>query len=220
MARVWDRWILCLGRPPPYEPEVGKRCSGLMPIVCPIRRQRRSITMICIAGRTACGPAMSSLSRPLFPTHGWVRGHRLGHHDAGLDRQPSTHRERAPRPAPSRRTDTRQDHPHCLTTQHSRGHTCPRRTALAVSLSATDLDQLRWTAEARMPVGLRDFASSESLPGVCRDPQRQGALDAEHCVGPYETRPLPRRPGSPAYAPRLRQRSRPTGATGRSDVIR
>src|SRR5215218_10868343 len=45
--------------------------------------------------------------------------------------------------------------PHCLTTQHSRGHTCPRRTALAVSLSATDLDQLRWTAEAPTPVGLQ-----------------------------------------------------------------
>jgi hypothetical protein len=45
-----------------------------------------------------------------------------------------------------------------------------------------------------MRVGLRNFTSSESLPGVCPDPQRQGALDAEHRrVGPYETRPLPRR---------------------------
>ena len=45
-------------------------------------------------------------------------------------------------------------------------------------------------------VGLRNVASSESLPGVCPDGQRQGALDAEHGgVGPHETRPLPRRPG-------------------------
>jgi len=29
-------------------------------------------------------------------------------------------------------------------------------------------------------VGLRNFASSESLPGVCPNPPRQGALDAEH----------------------------------------
>jgi hypothetical protein len=44
--------------------------------------------------------------------------------------------------------------------------------------------------------GLRNFASSESLPGVCPDRQRQGALDAEdRGVEPYETRPLPRRPG-------------------------
>jgi hypothetical protein len=39
---------LCLRRPPSYVPEVGKRCSGLMPIVCPIRRQRRSITVTCL----------------------------------------------------------------------------------------------------------------------------------------------------------------------------
>jgi hypothetical protein len=45
-------------------------------------------------------------------------------------------------------------------------------------------------------VGLRNLASSESLPGVCPDRRRQGALDAEHRgVGSYETRPLPRRPG-------------------------
>src|SRR5215216_6662055 len=47
-------------------------------------------------------------------THRWVRRHPLGHHDAGLHRQPGTHRERISR------------------------------------LSATDLDQLRWIAEARM----------------------------------------------------------------------
>jgi len=34
----------------------------------------------------------------------------------------------------------------------------------------------------RRSVGLRNFASSESLPGVCPDPQRQGALDAEPVV--------------------------------------
>jgi hypothetical protein len=51
------------------------------------------------------------------------------------------------------------------------------------------------SAVPRITVGLRKFASSESLPGVCPDPQRQGALDAEHHgVGPYESRPLPRRP--------------------------
>ena len=42
------------------------------------------------------------------------------------------------------------------------------------------------------PVGLRTFASSESLPGVCPDGQRQGALDTEHRgVGPHETRLYP-----------------------------
>jgi hypothetical protein len=42
------------------------------------------------------------------------------------------HREGVSRPAPSRRTDTRQDHPNDLTAQHSRGHTCSRRRVLAV----------------------------------------------------------------------------------------
>jgi hypothetical protein len=148
VARVGHRWILCLGRPPPYVPEVGKGCSGLMPIVCPIRRQRRSLTVTCIAGGTASGGQCAPCRGRYSPTHGWVRPHPLGHHDAGLHWQPGTHRERVSRPAPLRRTDTRQDHPHCLTTQHFRGHTCPRRTALAVSQSAADLDQLRWPAEA------------------------------------------------------------------------
>jgi hypothetical protein len=39
-----------------------------MPIVCSIRRQRRSITVTCIAEGTASGRlAMSSSSRSLFP---------------------------------------------------------------------------------------------------------------------------------------------------------
>ena len=55
---------------------------------------------------------------------------------------------------------------------------------------------LRARPIARIRVGLRNFASSESLPGVCPDRQQQGALDAEHRgVGSCETRPLPRRPG-------------------------
>jgi hypothetical protein len=123
VARVGDRWILCLGRPPPYVPEVGKRCSGLMPIVCPIR-QRRSITVTCIAGGTGSGRQCPPCRGRYFPTHGWVRRHPLGHHDAGLHRQPGTHRERESR------------------------------------LSATDLDQLRWSAEARMPVCLRSHPKS------------------------------------------------------------
>jgi hypothetical protein len=40
--------------------------------------------------RHSIRPAMSSLSRSLF-SHGWVRRHPLGHHDAGLHRQPGTH---------------------------------------------------------------------------------------------------------------------------------
>ena len=96
--------------------------------------------------RHSIRPAMSSLSRSNSPTHGWIRRHPLRHHGAGLHRQPGTHRERVSRPAPSRRTDTRQDHPHCPTTQHSPGHTCPRRTALADSLSA-----LTWTTCAGLP---------------------------------------------------------------------
>jgi hypothetical protein len=79
-----------------------------------------------------------------------------------------------------------------------------------------------YTAGRPDSVGLPNFASSDSLPGVCPDRKRQRALDVEHRgVGPYDTRPLPRRPGgSRACAPRLRQCSRPTGATGQSDVIR
>jgi hypothetical protein len=36
---------------------------------------------------------------------------------------------------------------------------------------------------------------SESLPGVCPDPQRQGALDAEHVSGPTRPNLCPERPG-------------------------
>jgi len=118
---------------------VGKRCSGLMPIICPTRRQRRSIALAVLLGAQHL-PAMFSCRGRDSPKHGWVRRHPLGHHDAGLHRHPGTHRGRVSRPAPSRRTDTRQDHPHCLTTKQSRGHTCPRRTALTVSVSTTDLD--------------------------------------------------------------------------------
>src|SRR4029453_4389815 len=71
-----------------------------------------------------------------------------------------------------------------------------------------------------MPVGLRNFASSESSPGVCPDPQRQGALDAEHMSGPTRPDLCPDDPGSRACPPRWRQRSRPTSAIGRSAVIR
>src|SRR4030095_4535823 len=72
-----------------------------------------------------------------------------------------------------------------------------------------------------MPVGLRNFASSESLPGVCPDPQRQGALDAEHMSGPTRPDLCPDAPGLAGVSPpRWRQRSRPTSAIGRSDVIR
>jgi hypothetical protein len=110
-------------------PEVGKRCLGLVPIICPIRRQRRSITCAVLLGAQHL-PAMFSLSGSLFPTHGWVRRHPLGHHNAGVHRQRGTHRGRVIRPAPLRRADIRQDHTTCHRTQYSRGHTCPRRTAL------------------------------------------------------------------------------------------
>jgi hypothetical protein len=40
-----------------------------------------------------------------------------------------------------------------------------------------------------------NFASSESLPGVCPDPQRQGALDAEHMSGPTRLDLCPDDPG-------------------------
>jgi hypothetical protein len=48
--------------------------------------------------------------------------------------------------------------------------------------AAHDKPQLREPrrTHARKRVGLRNFASSESLPGVCPNPPRQGALDAEH----------------------------------------
>jgi hypothetical protein len=58
--------------------------------------------------------------------------------------------------------DTPQDHRHCLTTQHSRGHTSPSRTALAFP---GDLDQLGWTTEARMPVGLWNTCDRGVLAG-------------------------------------------------------
>jgi hypothetical protein len=78
---------------------------------------------------------------------------------------PGTHRDRVSRPAPSRRTGTRQDHSHCLRTQHSRGHTCPRRTALAISRSATDRTSCgggpHWPGE---PLS----ASSDNNPDVQR----------------------------------------------------
>ena len=54
-----------------------------------------------------------------------------------------------------------------------------------------------------------------SAPPVATGSPRRGTR-----VAPCETRPPPRRPGSRACAPRLGQRSRPIGATGRSDVIR
>jgi hypothetical protein len=71
----WPATSLCA-----YVPEVGKRCSGLMPIVCPIRRRRRSITVTCIAGGTASGrqcplrdgmdPGASSWSRAATVSRG------------------------------------------------------------------------------------------------------------------------------------------------------
>jgi hypothetical protein len=121
-----------------------------MPIVCPIRRQRRSNYGDLYCWMHSIWPATSSLSRSLF-TNAWL-GLTPPAWTPRCRSSPGTQRERVSRPAPSRRTDTRQDRPHCLITQHSRGPTCPRRTALAVSLSTTDLDQLRWTAEAPTPV--------------------------------------------------------------------
>jgi hypothetical protein len=152
VARVGDRWILWLGRPPPYVPEVGKRCSGHAD------RLSYQTTAAFNYGDLCCWmhsiwPATSSLSRSLFP-NAWL-GLTPPAWTPRCRSSPGTHRERVSRPAPSRRTDTGQDRPHCLVTQHSRGPTCPRRTALAVSLSTTDLDQLRWTAEAPTPVGLQ-----------------------------------------------------------------
>jgi hypothetical protein len=86
---------------------------------------------------------------------------------------PGTHRDRVSRPAPSRRTGTRQDHPHCLRTQHSRGHACRSRTALAISRSATDLDQLRWTDQ---------LAWHRMAPCDCR--RRPAAPDRTASAGP------------------------------------
>jgi hypothetical protein len=69
--------------------------------------------------------------------------------------------------------------------------------------------------------GLWNLASSESLPGVCPDPQRQGALDAEHRgVGPHETRPLPSDRGRGRARRACDTGSRPIGVTGQSEVIR
>jgi hypothetical protein len=73
--------------------------------------------------------------------------------------------------------------------------------------------------ECRKPVGLRNFASSESLPGVCPDPQRQELSTRNTCRALRDQTSAETTRGSRA-CPRLRQRSRLTSATGRSDVIR
>jgi hypothetical protein len=124
---------------------VGKRCSGLMPIICPTRRQRRSIALAVLLGAQHL-PAMFSCRGRDSPKHGWVRRHPLGHHDAGLHRHAGTHRWRVSRPAPSRRADTRQDHPTATQLNILEPHSCPRWTALAGAGA-----QPTWTSCAGLP---------------------------------------------------------------------
>lgn len=95
---------------------VGDRFSGVTGIS--ITAPSAAVTAAIVGGRQA-------------------RDHRRRHRDAGLHRQPGAYRRRVSRPAPSRRTDTRQDHSNCLTAQHSRGNSRPRRTSLTVCAGAT-----------------------------------------------------------------------------------
>jgi hypothetical protein len=55
----------------------------------------------------------------ISPRHGWFGCDPLGHHNAGLHRQPGTYRAGVSRTAPSRRPDTPRDHADRLTVQHS-----------------------------------------------------------------------------------------------------
>jgi hypothetical protein len=107
VARVADRWIFCLGQPPVYVPEAGKKVFRAHADHLSYQTTAALNTVSCIAGGTASG-------RRCPPCRG-----RDAPHTAGSDA-------------------TRLD------------------TTMLVSTGSrkrpTDLDQLRWTADARMPV--------------------------------------------------------------------
>ena len=172
MARVGDRWILCPWPATSLRARGGKRCSGLMPIVCPIRRQRRSIAVTCIAGGTASGRQCPPSGGRYSPTHGWVRRHPLGHHDAGLHRPGNAPRSSIKTCSIAQDWHSSRPPPLPQNSAFS-GHTCRRRTALAISRSATDLDQLRWTDQ---------LAWHRMAPCDCR--RRPAAPDRTASAGP------------------------------------